>query len=211
MTENNLFQKINKVKNAIAKANLKKSWKNGFAHFTYYELGDFLPLLIEQCEKVGIFNHITFEENKAVLEIIDTDNPTQTLKYEVPTCELELKWCNKIQALWGIQTYSRRYLYITAYDICESDSFDAVVWDWDKNTEKVEVKKLTTEKSKERLENFKKECEALDLNNAEAIERQLAQWRLLHPILQESDQKELSEICVGMKEILDNKKQKQWQ
>lgn len=210
MTEQrNLFCKVNEVKEAIAKANLKKTWKNAFAKFDYYELWDFLPFLIEQCNEKWIFNHISFEENKATLEIINCEVPSQTIKFSIPTTEIELKGCNKIQALWGVQTYCRRYLYITAYDICESDSFDAVVGDGDKNTEKkVEVKKLTTEKSKERLANFKKECEALDLNNTEAIERQLAQWRLLHPILQESEQKELSEICVGMKEILDNKKSK---
>lgn len=136
MNEKNLFQKINEVKNAISKANLKKSWKNSFAKFEYYELSDFLPLLNEICDKNWIFNHISFEENKAVLEIINCDNPAQVVKYEVPTCELELKGCNKIQALGGVQTYSRRYLYITAYDICENDSFDAVTWDWDKNEKK---------------------------------------------------------------------------
>ena len=41
--------------------------------------------------------------------------------------ELELKGCNKIQALGGSETYSRRYLYMSAFDIIENDMFDAVV------------------------------------------------------------------------------------
>ena len=40
--------------------------------------------------------------------------------------ELELKGCNKIQGLGGVETYSRRYLYLTAYEIVEDDFSDAV-------------------------------------------------------------------------------------
>ena len=40
--------------------------------------------------------------------------------------ELELKGCNKIQALGGTETYSRRYLYMSAFDIIESDMFDGI-------------------------------------------------------------------------------------
>jgi hypothetical protein len=39
--------------------------------------------------------------------------------------ELELKGCNKIQALGGTETYQRRYLYMSAFDIIENDLFDA--------------------------------------------------------------------------------------
>jgi hypothetical protein len=95
----NIFQKINRVKLEIAKAGLKKSGKNAFAKFEYYELSDFLPTIIEACDKIGLFNHITYNENEAELEIINTDNPEQCIKYTSPITELELKGCNKIQAL----------------------------------------------------------------------------------------------------------------
>jgi len=198
MTEqNNLFHKINQVKTAIAKANLKKSWENGFAHFTYYELGDFLPFLIEQCEQVGIFNHITFGEWEAVLEIINCENPTQTIKYSVPTCDIELKWCNRIQALGWMQTYSRRYLYITAYDICESDSFDAVTGDWNKNEEK----HPTTKEKEKMLNDFKAKCEKLDTENKEEVKKILDEWRKLLWSLDGDAKQEICDLCVGIKEM----------
>lgn len=95
----NIYQKINKVKQAIAKAGLKKSGKNAFAKFEYYELSDFLPIIIEECDKIGLFNHITFKENEAELEIINCENAEEKITYISPITELELKGCNKIQAL----------------------------------------------------------------------------------------------------------------
>jgi hypothetical protein len=41
-----------------------------------------------------------------------------------------------------------------------------------------------------------------------AVEDLLWKARLLLPILQEGDKKELTEICVGIKELLDSKKSK---
>lgn len=208
MAENklNIYQKINKVKQAIAKAGLKKSGKNAFAKFEYYELSDFLPSIIEECDKIGLFNHITFRENEAELEIINCENPEEKITYISPITELELKWCNKIQALGGVQTYSRRYLYITAYDICENDSFDAVTGDGDKNQEK---KKTTQERleeankeSKEMIfKGFKERVESLDPKNTEEVNKILEEARRIYPHLLEEQKKECEEIILWIKEL----------
>ena len=52
--------------------------------------------------------------------------------------DLELKGCNKVQALGGVETYLRRYLYMSAFDIIENDMFDAV----ENNNNKKEVEKV---------------------------------------------------------------------
>lgn len=199
----NIYQKINKVKQSIAKAGLKKSGKNAFAKFEYYELSDFLPTIIEECDKIGLFNHITFKENEAELEIINCENPEEKITYISPITELELKGCNKIQALGWVQTYSRRYLYITAYDICENDSFDAVTGDGDKNQEKKTENKIKPEESKKKLEEFKKKCETVNLDDKTETEKLLEEWRQLHKQLTEEDKKELTEYCVWIKNALE--------
>lgn len=199
----NIYQKINKVKQAIAKAGLKKSGKNAFAKFEYYELSDFLPTIIEECDKIGLFNHITFKENEAELEIINCENPEEKITYVSPITELELKGCNKIQALGWVQTYSRRYLYITAYDICENDSFDAVTGDGDKNQEKKTENKIKPEESKKKLEEFKKKCETVNLDDKTETEKLLEEWRQLHKQLLEEDKKVLTEYCVWIKNALE--------
>ena len=58
--------------------------------------------------------------------IVNAENTDETISYITPTEELELKGCNKIQALGGTQTYLRRYLYMNAFDITENDLFDNI-------------------------------------------------------------------------------------
>lgn len=39
---------------------------------------------------------------------------------------LELKGANAVQLLGGVETYQRRYLYMTVLDIVEADQFDSM-------------------------------------------------------------------------------------
>ena len=207
MNEKNLFQKINEVKTELLTANLKKSWKNKFAGYEYFELSDFLPFIVQACNKIWIFTSVSFTEEVATLKVVNCENPTQFIEITSPMKELELKGCNQIQALWGVETYQRRYLYMSLFDIVENDMFDSTTTE----EKKVEIKKVNPEKSKQHLEAFKKDCETLDTGDKQAVEDLLGKWRLLLPILQEEEKKELTEICIGIKELLDSKKEKKWQ
>lgn len=86
---------------------------------------DFTPTIINLCNEVGLFTKITFNNEEAKLTIINSDKPDQREEYTSPMRTLELKGCNQIQALGGVETYSRRYLYMSAFDIIENDMFDA--------------------------------------------------------------------------------------
>ena len=149
----NVYQKIQAVKSEILKANLKKSGKNKFANFDYYELSDIMPTIIELCTKYKLYTHVTFDEEYAVLTIIDTENKQSSevayakeVRFTSPMRNLELKGCNDLQALWWVQSYQRRYLYLMAFDISENDMFDAVAWDDNKQQQKkAEVKKFSNE------------------------------------------------------------------
>ena len=120
----NLFQKIQKIRVELQEMDLKKSGINKYAGFKYYELADFLPELNKLCDKYGVCNCISFTDEIATLTIYDCESET-TLQFTSPMRELELKGCNKIQGLGGVETYSRRYLYLTAYEIVEDDFSDA--------------------------------------------------------------------------------------
>ena len=123
----NIYEKITNIKSEFLKANVKKSGKNKFANYTYYELADITPVLIELCKKYKVFTKFSYTQDQATLEIVNIENPNERETYTSPMEELELKGCNKIQALGGSETYSRRYLYMSAFDIIENDMFDAVV------------------------------------------------------------------------------------
>ena len=120
----NIYEKIQEVKSKLLKANLKKGGVNKFSNFTYYELTDILPTIIELCKEVKLFTAITFTEEFAILKIINSEKTDEIVEYSSPMRQLELKGCNQIQALGGVETYSRRYLYMCAFDITENDMFD---------------------------------------------------------------------------------------
>lgn len=167
----NIYQKIQMVKTQILRSNLKKSGKNKFAWFDYYELSDIIPTIIELCNQYQLFTHITFTNEEAVLSIIDAENPESLVQYKSPMRDLELKWCNQIQSLWGVETYQRRYLYLNCFDICESELFDAVTWDDGSNTWTIQKEISKTDKSvsaekqrfnKEQLQNLSQNKEYLE-------------------------------------------------
>ena len=121
----NIYEKINKIKEEILKANLKKSGVNKFSNFSYYELADITPTIINLCNKYNVMTKFTFSNEYAELTIIDVEKPSECLVYSSPMKDLTIKGANEIQALGGTETYQRRYLYLMAFDIIEADLFDA--------------------------------------------------------------------------------------
>lgn len=95
----NIYEKINEVKLRLLKANIKKSGVNHFAGFNYYELADFLPLIIQYCNELKLFTAPSFNKDLATLMIVNTEVPEEVVLYSSPMEELELKGCNKVQAL----------------------------------------------------------------------------------------------------------------
>lgn len=121
----NIYEKMTKAKKTILEANLKKSGENRFAGFKYYELADITPKIIEVCEELKLYTQISFDNEYATLDIINVEKADERLNFKSPMKELSLKGCNDLQALGGVETYSRRYLLMTAFDIIENDMFDS--------------------------------------------------------------------------------------
>lgn len=125
--ELNLFQKLQKARVELQEMNLKKSGHNKFAGFSYYELADFLPAINIICNNIGLFTAISFETDYAILKIYDVDDMDKFVEFKSPMKEIQQKGCNDIQSLGSVETYSRRYLYLTAFEIVENDFSDAVL------------------------------------------------------------------------------------
>lgn len=123
--------------------------------------------------------------------------------------EWEAKFMSVWQYSWATISYCRKYALCWLFSIDDWEDLDSV--EDKKEEKKVEIKKVSPEKSKQHLEAFKKACETLDTGDKQAVEDLLWKGRLLLPILQEEDKKELTEICVGIKELLDSKKENKWQ
>ncbi|MBO4516756.1 ERF family protein [bacterium] len=121
----NIYEKINKVKTLILDTKLKKSGRNTYSGFDYYELADIVPTIINGCNDNKLYTHTSFNNELATLQIINIEKPEEKVEFTSPMRDLQLKGCNDLQALGGIETYSRRYLFLMAFDIVEADSFDA--------------------------------------------------------------------------------------
>ena len=126
-----VYKKLQEARILLQNTSLKKSGKNKFAGFEYFELGDFLPAIQNIFSKVGLCGTVSFGTDLATLTIVDVDNvdssnTTNYITFTSPMSTAELKGCHAIQNLGAVQTYLRRYLWVAAMEIVEHDSLDAV-------------------------------------------------------------------------------------
>ena len=111
----------------IKNLEIEKSGKNKYAGFEYYELADITPAILQFCVENKLYTHTSFDNENATLTIINVEKPEEILIFTSPMRDLDLKGCNAIQNLGGVETYQRRYLYLMAFDIVEPDEFDNLV------------------------------------------------------------------------------------
>ena len=120
-----VFKKLQEARIKLQNTDLKKSGLNKFAGYKYFELGDFLPTIQKICNDVGICGHITFYTDIAILTIADIDDSNQFIEFKCPMSTAALKGCHDVQNLGAVLTYIRRYLWVNAFEIVESDVVDA--------------------------------------------------------------------------------------
>lgn len=144
----NVYKKLQKARIKLQQTEIKKSGKNKFAGYEYFELGDFLPAIQRICDEVGLCGVVSYDEANAHLTIYDTDGDG-TIVFSSPMSSAELKGCHAVQNLGAVQTYLRRYLWTNAFEIVEHDSLDATTGSVDvkpkpvaKVEPKVEVKPI---------------------------------------------------------------------
>ena len=134
-TSLNVYQKLLAARAKFLEADVQKTGKNMHLSFKYFELDDIVPTAARIFSEVGLIPIVNFTADVATMTIVNTDNPwEETIKFEAPFNQIApivsnagKQATNEMQALGSSITYMRRYLYMIALDICESDSFDANV------------------------------------------------------------------------------------
>jgi len=119
-----IYAKLNSARAAFHAMPLKKSGKNTFAGYSYFELGDFLIPALKVFETYGLCPIITFDSHIATLRIVDTETG-EDIMFSSPMAGANLKGTHPIQNLGAVETYQRRYLYMAALEIVEHDAIDA--------------------------------------------------------------------------------------
>ena len=149
----NVHKKLQKAKLELTKRDIKKSGKNTYTGFTYFELSDFLPHIVEILESLGLCSVINIGEKMAELEIINIDNPEDKTSVSIPVATASVKGANDMQNLGATQTYLRRYLYMLAFDIVENDISDSLI-NKDLHQKKVKEVEELIEETETNKENF---------------------------------------------------------
>lgn len=193
----NLNESIIKIRVELQNAKLKKSGKNKFAGFDYFELADFLPKLNELMLSEGLNDKFYIKDNLATLEIQKGDEVNiytmPFVMFETPTNRREdkstgevydVKSMQDIQYLGALNTYYKRYLYLNAFGITDGEVIDSM------NNDEIIPKKREMKATESQLNLINK----LDINIKNKI---IDKYKITK--LEELNIKQASEIISNMK------------
>lgn len=119
-----VHKKLMEARVRLLHTKLKKSGQNKFAGYYYFELGDFIPEIQLIFNELGLCGVVSYDAAYATLTITDTSDGT-CIVITSPMAGAELKGAHPIQNLGAVETYQRRYLWMTAMEIVENDVIDA--------------------------------------------------------------------------------------
>lgn len=126
----NLNESIIKIRVDLQNSKLKKSGKNKFAGFDYFELADFLPRLNELMLQEGINDRFYIKDDYATLELQKGEEINSYtmpfVMFEVPMNKGGIPSMQKIQYLGALNTYYKRYLYLNAFGITDGEIIDSM-------------------------------------------------------------------------------------
>ena len=126
----NVYGKLAVARGKFLEAPTKKSGKNKFAEFTYFELEDIVPVATNIFAELGLvlIENVTFETATATL--VNIDKPEEMIVFNAPAKDCNIQDGTKMSAIQGLGayiTYQRRYLYMLVLDIVEADPINAVI------------------------------------------------------------------------------------
>ena len=134
-----VFQKLQDARVKLQEIGLKKSGKNSYAGYDYFELADFLPQSQKIFKEIGLCGVVSFTSDLATLTIHDTESEG-IIVFSSPMGSAALKGCHEVQNIGATETYQRRYLWVTAMEIVEHDPIDPITGKNDPNEQKAPKK-----------------------------------------------------------------------
>ena len=121
----NVYHKLQIARLSLQSKELKKSGKNKFAGYEYFELQDFLPTVQTIFGDTGLSAVFCCDNESATLTVYNVEKPEEQVVFKAPMAAAELKGCHPVQNLGASISYLRRYLYVNALEIVEHDALDA--------------------------------------------------------------------------------------
>lgn len=183
----NIYEKLLKARLMLQAQGIKEGGKNKFADYTYFELADFVPQINLICEELKMLPMVSFSD-RAVMTIVDIEKPESFVTFTSPMSTASLKGCHEVQNLGAVETYLRRYLYQTAFEIVESDflensvnnpaqkndKFDKKTEDLDGYRADLEARLLNSDLPQERKDNAIKGLPSYNKTVLDSVDKMLA-------------------------------------
>lgn len=141
----NIYEKIAEARIRFAQKNVKKTGKNTFAGYNYFQLEEILPAINTIAMDLKFLPVFSTSADEATLTIIDNEKPEERVKFScayvrtitkkvgkdgTETTDSQgasLKGCHPVQNEGATITYLKRYLYLNAFEISEADVLDATM------------------------------------------------------------------------------------
>jgi len=120
-----VYKKLQEARCEMQRMSLSKSGENKFAGYNYFELSDFLPVINDLFLEKGLCGLVSFTAELATLKVVDIEDGT-SVDFTSPMGSAALKGCHEVQNIGAVETYQRRYLYVTALEIVEHDALDPI-------------------------------------------------------------------------------------
>lgn len=118
-----VYTKLQQARLELQSMSLRKTGKNTFAGYDYFELGDFLIPIQEIFSKLKLTGVVSFTKELATLTIVDQESGGQIV-FTSPMGSAALKGCHEVQNIGAVETYQRRYLWVAALEIVEHDAIE---------------------------------------------------------------------------------------
>ena len=200
--ELNIYQKLVRARAKFIETKIEKTGNNTFAKYKYFQLDDFIPTIDKLNLEFGLITLFNLNNDMASLKVINVDNPTETIEFNVPSESVEIKGATKIQNLGGEITYLKRYLYQNAYEITEPDLVEGVA----ENNKALQEAKAYKPKASKAREDLLKEANDLHIN----LENTMRFFKV-NSVEELSDEQIFTSITNFKKYIESKKKQEEQQ
>ena len=125
----NVYQKLTKARVELATSAVKKSGRNSFQNFDYFQLDDFVPTAQRICDKYGLFTKFDYVCDEGVwmtkFTVLNSDNTEERIEWLRPYVQTNAGK-DAAQCQGATDTYSRRDMWLIAFEITEADAIDSM-------------------------------------------------------------------------------------
>lgn len=119
----NLLSKVQKARNIIKETKIKKAGNNSFSGYDYFTPDQVSLLVNSASNEVGIIHVFSLQEDNfglfGQLDVYDTSSGcsiTSIMRTKMPS----IKSTNETQEMGGCDTYTRRYMLMSMFDIADN-------------------------------------------------------------------------------------------